>query len=199
MAWWENGGIVPPARHQTEIRLEGDEGKALTEASRGSKMVGEQAGGLPLRCESGWNGQPDSPQGAKADNVEEARPASPHSRKGDPPMIWRRIRELLGGEIPERDPDAIWLYVQCGQCGAPVAVRADRRYDLNPDETGAGYVLIKEIMDNRCFRLMRAEVHLDAHYRVLERSIEGGRFLSPEEYDQLRGTSEGRDPLTSPG
>ncbi|MCS6963049.1 hypothetical protein [Thermoflexus sp.] len=102
-------------------------------------------------------------------------------------MIWRRIRELLGRGIPEPDPDAIWLYVQCGRCGAPVSVRADRRYDLNPHESGTGYVLIKEIMDNRCFQLMRAEVHLDDHYRVVERTIEGGRFLSPEEYHQLQG------------
>lgn len=114
-------------------------------------------------------------------------------------MIWRRMRELLGRGTPEGDPDAIWLYVQCGQCGAPVAVRADRRYDLNPDETGAGYVLIKEIMDGRCFRLMRAEVHLDAHYRVVERSIEGGRFLSREEYEQLRSVSEGEGSSASPG
>lgn len=102
-------------------------------------------------------------------------------------MIWRRIRELFGGGGSEHDPDAIWLYVQCGRCGAPVAVRADRRYDLNPEEAGTGFVLIKEIMDNRCFQLMRAEVHLDDHYRVVERTIEGGRFLSPEEYRQLRG------------
>ncbi|WP_376789178.1 hypothetical protein [Thermoflexus sp.] len=102
-------------------------------------------------------------------------------------MIWRRIRELLGGEITELDPDAIWLYVQCERCGAPVAVRADRRYDLNPEEAGTGYVLIKEIMDDRCFQLMRAEVHLDGRYRVVERTIEGGRFLTPEEYHQLRG------------
>jgi len=41
-------------------------------------------------------------------------------------MIWRRIRELLGGgEGRGRDPDAIWLYVQCAHCGAPLAVRAD--------------------------------------------------------------------------
>lgn len=102
-------------------------------------------------------------------------------------MLWRRVRELLGGRTPEVDPNAIWLYVQCERCGAPVAVRADRRYDLNPDESGAGYVLVKEIMDDRCFQLMRAEVRLDASYRVVERTIEGGRFLSPEEYRALRG------------
>lgn len=102
-------------------------------------------------------------------------------------MIWRRIRELWRGRIPGEDPDAIWLYVQCGRCGAPVAVRADRRYDLNPDEAGAGSVLVKEIMDDRCFQLMRAEVRLDAQGRVVERTLEGGRFLTPEEYQELRG------------
>lgn len=111
-------------------------------------------------------------------------------------MIWRRVRELLGGGKGRgRDPDAIWLYVQCAHCGAPVAVRADRRYDLNPEEGGSGYVLIKEIMDDRCFRLMRAEVHLDAAYRIVARTLEGGRFLSPEEYARLTGsTAEGRAP-----
>ncbi len=102
-------------------------------------------------------------------------------------MIWRRIRELLGKGTLAQDPDAIWLYVQCDRCGAVVAVRADRRYDLNPDEAGTGYVLIKEIMDDRCFRLMRAEVHLDDQYRMVEQTIEGGRFLSSEEYERLQG------------
>jgi hypothetical protein len=53
---------------------------------------------------------------------------------------------------------------------------------------------VKEIMDDRCFRLMRAEVRLDSGYRVVERTIEGGRFLSAEEYQRLRSAAERPQP-----
>ena len=35
-------------------------------------------------------------------------------------------------------------------------------------------LLIKELMDDRCFQLMREEVHLEGRYRVVKRTVEGG-------------------------
>jgi hypothetical protein len=95
---------------------------------------------------------------------------------------------------------AIHLYVRCNRCGAPVHVRVDPRNDLtieySDDETPTGYRLIKEIMDARCFRLMRAEITYSAARRELGRTIEGGTFITREEHDQLvaRGETERRSP-----
>lgn len=82
--------------------------------------------------------------------------------------------------------DVIWLYVRCQRCGSVVRVRVDCRYDLNPDETGSGYTLVKEIMDDRCYQLMRAEIHLDEKMRIDAREISGGTFITKEEYEAAK-------------
>jgi hypothetical protein len=98
------------------------------------------------------------------------------------------LRRLFGGGAASTDR-AIHLYVRCDRCGSPVHVRVDSRNDLlidyGDDEEATGYRLIKEIMDSRCFRLMRAEVLYDRGRRELSRSLEGGTFITKEEYEQL--------------
>src|SRR5262245_11348181 len=107
------------------------------------------------------------------------------------------LRRLFGGGGGEAIIDnAIHLYVRCNRCNAPVHVRVDPRNDLvieyGDDEDASGYRLIKEIMDSRCFRLMRAEIEYDRARRELNRQIEGGTFISREEYDQL-ATQDGHE------
>src|SRR5215475_8365579 len=99
------------------------------------------------------------------------------------------LRRLFGGSGAPAMDSAIHLYVRCNRCGAPVHVRVDPRNDLvieyGDDEDASGYRLIKEIMDSRCFRLMRAEIEYDRGRREVSRQLEGGTFISKEEYDQL--------------
>lgn len=99
------------------------------------------------------------------------------------------LRRLFGTGRPTGDDGAIHLYVRCDRCGAPVHVRVDPRNDLVPeygdDHDAAGYRLTKEIMDSRCFKLMRAEIEYDRRRRELSRQIEGGTFISREEYEHL--------------
>lgn len=102
------------------------------------------------------------------------------------------LRRLFGaGEAPS--DGAIHLYVRCNHCGAPVHVRVDPGNDLSIEYGDAavatGYRLHKEIMDSRCFRLMRAEVLYDQARRETSRQITGGVFLSKAEYDQLTSSA----------
>lgn len=101
------------------------------------------------------------------------------------------LRQLFGGGDRERD-DAIHLYVECGRCHAVVHVRVDPRNDLSPEYSDgddlAGYRLIKEIMDSRCFRLMRAEIEYDVRRREIRRIIEGGSFITRDEYEKRRSS-----------
>jgi len=65
--------------------------------------------------------------------------------------------------------------------------------EYGDDDDASGYRLIKEIMDSRCFRLMRAEIEYDRGRRELNRTLEGGTFISQEEYQQLAAQqAEGR-------
>jgi hypothetical protein len=104
------------------------------------------------------------------------------------------LRRLFGGSGAPAMDNAIHLYVRCNRCSAPVHVRVDPRNDLvieyGDDEDASGYRLIKEIMDSRCFRIMRAEIEYDRGRRELSRQIEGGTFVTKDEYDQLVAKSE---------
>src|SRR5215212_37392 len=100
------------------------------------------------------------------------------------------LNKLLRGGNPSmpkvansKDPNALWLYVQCGKCGAPVAIRVDTRNDISIDyETGTRY-LRKEIMDSTCFQLMYADVRFDGAGKISEQTIERGKFLTEDEYE----------------
>ena len=105
------------------------------------------------------------------------------------------LRRLFGGGDRSGDDRGLHLYIKCQRCGAPVHVRLDLNNDLSADEYGdnaaEGYLVIKEVMDDRCFRLMRAELRFDDRRREISRAIEGGTFISPEEYEERRAAKAG--------
>jgi hypothetical protein len=82
-------------------------------------------------------------------------------------------------------------------------VRIDLRNDLTADygDTDAeGYTLVKEVMDDRCFRLMRAELQFDTKRRETSREVEGGTFVTEEEWEAQRAgatSGERRPPAGS--
>jgi hypothetical protein len=78
--------------------------------------------------------------------------------------------------------DAVHIYVECGRCKSRVHVRLDKRHDLSIGE-GGGYFVRKEIMDSKCFRLMTAEISFDGGYRIQTQEVQGGRFITKEEFD----------------
>jgi len=99
-----------------------------------------------------------------------------------------------GGEI--RDPDGIYLYIKCGRCGAPVRVRADRRHDLQRDYDSGGLILRKEVMDGTCFNLIQTTTRFDAGYKIIDQQIDGGEFISWEEYTELNTPTESQHKAT---
>ena len=95
------------------------------------------------------------------------------------------LRRLFGASAPPED-QALHLYVRCAKCGSTLHVRIDPRNEFaleyGDDDQPSGYRLVKEMMDSHCFRLMRAELTFDGRKRELSRSIEGGSFITAEEY-----------------
>lgn len=92
-----------------------------------------------------------------------------------------KLASLIRGKSGEAGDEAVHIYVECGRCGAKVRVRLDKRHDLSQHEDG-GYYVRKEIMDSKCFRLMAAELTFDGAYHIRSQEIQGGRFLSREEF-----------------
>lgn len=105
------------------------------------------------------------------------------------------LKNLFGSGSSERgdsDANTLWLYVQCGKCGAPLAVRVDRRNEVSQDYERGGLWLRKEMMDSTCFQLMYAELQFDPNGAILQQSIGRGKFLTKAEYDQLKGQWDAR-------
>jgi hypothetical protein len=76
----------------------------------------------------------------------------------------------------ESDADGFFVHVACYYCDNHLRLRINRSFDLEREE-GGGFVWRKTILDGRCFRKMEARVFFDNAYRVVEKEIEGGRFV----------------------
>lgn len=99
------------------------------------------------------------------------------------------FKRLFGGGERSADDKALHLYIKCQRCSRPVHVRVDLERDLAADygDTAAeGYEYNKDVMDDRCFRMMRAQLRFDARRNELSRQVEGGTFISQQEYEALR-------------
>ena len=103
------------------------------------------------------------------------------------------LRRLFGSQEDDdegeyHDPQGLYFYVECDNCGARVKVRADKQYDLNRHDDG--YSWKKTIVDSKCFRQMHTVVRLDRQYNVLDAEIEGGHYISEEEYNAPRDVEQ---------
>jgi hypothetical protein len=80
------------------------------------------------------------------------------------------LRRLFGGGASASPADdGLYLYVRCNNCQSPLRVRIDPRNELSPEfdegEGVGGYILRKEMMDSKCFRLMYATLRFDTRRR----------------------------------
>lgn len=92
------------------------------------------------------------------------------------------LRRLFGQPPASRDERGIYLYAVCDRCGQRLRIRVDRQYDLNPRDEG-GYIWQKTLVDSRCFRPMPTVVIFDGSYQWVSAEIEGGHYISKEEYE----------------
>ncbi|MGD2076933.1 MAG: hypothetical protein PVH18_01020 [Chloroflexota bacterium] len=95
------------------------------------------------------------------------------------------LRRFFGGDDSSRSSEAddqgFFLYVQCDNCGAKVRLRVHKQHDLNYED--GGYVWVKTIVDSKCFRPMRTVAHFDSNYRMTSSELEGGHYISREQYE----------------
>ena len=96
------------------------------------------------------------------------------------------LKRLFGGQTKEGrgdDPNALVYYVKGRKCGAITRVRVDKYNDLSLDDDGENYVVHKGVVDNVCYGSVEIELRFDANRNELSRGIEGGTFVTREEYD----------------
>ncbi|TAK23246.1 MAG: hypothetical protein EPO26_08290 [Chloroflexota bacterium] len=98
------------------------------------------------------------------------------------------IKRLFGG-TQSKDPvdRGDYVYVKCSRCGEVLRARIDRIRDLTPDfevgdDSPRGYSTTKAIVGKKCFRVIPVTVTYDRARREAARSVEGGEFVSAEEF-----------------
>lgn len=95
------------------------------------------------------------------------------------------LKKLFGGA--QRDT-GMYFYVRCNACGEAIRVRVNPANDLSPVYEGEeaeddGFELRKEILGNRCFRLIEGVWRFDARKRLIESEIHGGAEVTAAEYE----------------
>lgn len=101
-------------------------------------------------------------------------------------MVWGKLKQLFGGGS-SGDDGGIYFYVRCDRCADRVRVRlnpgSDLQQDFGDDGGAEGYAVRKMVVDQRCFRPIEVRMRFDSRRREVEREIEGGTFLTWEEFE----------------
>lgn len=98
---------------------------------------------------------------------------------------------LFGGGGSSRTGDnAIYYYVKCSHCDEKIRVRVDRGNDLAQEyddggDNPSGYSAIKGVVGKKCFRVINLSIKFDRSRRESSRSIEGGDFITMEEFEAV--------------
>ncbi len=88
-----------------------------------------------------------------------------------------------------------WLYIRCAKCGTIFRVGVNMRTDVmnnyaDPGSDMPAYSLKKDAMDSRCFNPIRIAVHYDHQMRELNREIQGGEFVTLEQYEAAQAAQK---------
>lgn len=105
-------------------------------------------------------------------------------------LFGRILGGLFGGGGSSRPTDnANYYYVKCSRCEEKIRVRIDKGNDLAQEyedggDNPSGYTATKGIVGKKCFRVLNLSVKFDRNRRESSRSVEGGEFITEEEFTE---------------
>ena len=81
--------------------------------------------------------------------------------------------------------DAVWGYIKCDKCGEKLALRLRKSSEIQREEAGRGYQMFinKTVIGNQCFNRMHLRLEFDGAYRVVNKQLQAGTFITKEEYE----------------
>jgi hypothetical protein len=103
-------------------------------------------------------------------------------------VVFRAFQNLFKSGPREASDGGIYYYVRCGKCGEAIRLRIDRNNDLAQEFEGSGdhpsgYSATKGVVGKKCFRQMSVTINFDGGRREVGRSIDGGDFITREEFE----------------
>jgi hypothetical protein len=103
------------------------------------------------------------------------------------------IFKKLGNIIPKppsKEDRALYLYVQCNQCGEKLRARVDSWNELTPEYDGksdepTSYFCRKVLIgENLCYQQIELRLTFDKNHKLVSQEIQGGKFIDQEAYTQ---------------
>jgi hypothetical protein len=115
-----------------------------------------------------------------------------------PGIIDRFFRFLVNSSsATSNNPEskAIWVYLKCSKCGEPIALRIRKTDEIQRDYDGndSNYFVQKLVVGNKCYNRIPLRLDLDSSYKIKNKTIQGGIFITKDEYDSLKAEFNNRD------
>ena len=109
--------------------------------------------------------------------------------------LFSRIAALFTGKAPGGSDRYLPIYVIDHRCHEPIAGQIDLQNELSlADDEGGGYFVRKVLHtsgERRCFGQVEVQLWLDGKKQITKHEVQGGRWLSADEY-RSRGRTPGR-------
>ena len=101
--------------------------------------------------------------------------------------LFSRIAALFTGKAPGGSNRYLPVYVIDHRCREPIAGQVDLLNELSlADEEGGGYYVRKVLHtsgERRCFGQVEVQLWLDSKKQITNHEVQGGRWLTADEYD----------------
>jgi len=93
------------------------------------------------------------------------------------------FKKILGRR-EEDSTGLLWIYTQCDRCGEKFKTIIRKYNDLTPTykDDGPAYLLRKELIGVNCPHRINLKLEFDKNYRQISEEIEGGHFITQDEY-----------------
>jgi hypothetical protein len=99
--------------------------------------------------------------------------------------FFQRLANLFGGGSSSDEDRFLTVYVLSHRCREPIEIRVDMHNEVSRTDDDDGFYVRKVIHTsgaNRCFDQVELELWLDAKRNVINRDVQGGRWLTEDEY-----------------
>jgi len=88
---------------------------------------------------------------------------------------------------PPKDRNLIPIYLSDKKCNEKIKVLVRKTYDIHSlyeEEGEAAYRLNKVVICNKCYNKINLSIDFDRNYNIIKKTIEGGNFITEEEYNK---------------
>lgn len=98
------------------------------------------------------------------------------------------LKDLFKGIFTGKKYDNIVnIYLKDSKCGNKIKVLLRKSYDIQrvyDEGKEAAFMINKVIICDKCFNKITIDIKFDKKYNIISREIEGGKYITEEEYSE---------------